>query len=72
MLEETTLEKRLVTLEQAVEELQQKFEADTTSPNWLEKLTDSISDEEAFLEALEYGRAFRKADQQDDNMEKQT
>ncbi|HBE47848.1 MAG TPA: transferase hexapeptide repeat containing protein, partial [Cyanobacteria bacterium UBA11369] len=30
--------------------------------NWLDKLIGSISDESAFLEALEYGRAFRQAD----------
>jgi hypothetical protein len=63
MLDEITLEKRLVTLEQAIKELQDKLESSTTSPNWLEKLTGSISDEEAFLQALEYGRAFRQADQ---------
>ncbi len=62
MLDETTLEKRLVTLEQAVAVLQQKFESEATSPHWLEKLIGSISDEEAFLEALEYGRAFRSED----------
>ena len=63
MLDKITLEKRLVTLEQAIKELQDKLESSATSPNWLEKLTGSISDEEAFLQALEYGRAFRQADQ---------
>jgi hypothetical protein len=59
MLDEITLEKRLVTLDQAIKELQDKLESSATSPNWLEKLTGSISDEEAFLQALEYGRAFQ-------------
>ncbi|MGV0026374.1 hypothetical protein [Phormidesmis priestleyi] len=62
MLNETILEKRLVTLEQAVSDLQRKLESKPNSENWLEKLTGSISDESAFLEALEYGRAFRQAD----------
>ncbi len=62
MLDETILEKRLVTLEQAVSDLQGKLESQSTSENWLEKLIGSISDEAAFLEALEYGRVFRQAD----------
>lgn len=60
MLNETTIEQRLVTLEQAVADLQSK--SPITSENWLEKFIGSISDEAAFLEALEYGRAFRQAD----------
>ncbi len=62
MLDKTRLEQRLITLEQAVSELQQKVETKPTSENWLEKLTGSISDEAAFLESLEYGRAFRQVD----------
>jgi hypothetical protein len=61
MLDETILEQRLVTLEQAVSDLQRKVESQP-SENWLKKLIGSISDEAAFLEALEYGRAFRQAD----------
>lgn len=60
MLNDTTIEQRLVTLEQAVADLQSKSQS--TSENWLEKFIGSISDEAAFLEALEYGRAFRQAD----------
>lgn len=61
MLDETVLERRLLTLEQAVVNLQRKVE-DKPSEDWLEKLSGSVSDEAAFLEALEYGRAFRQAD----------
>ncbi len=61
MLNETILEQRLVILEQAVSDLQRKVES-KPSENWLKKLIGSISDEAAFLEALEYGRAFRQAD----------
>ena len=62
MLDETTLERRLVTLEQAVSALQRKVDSTSVSENWLQKLTGSISDEAAFLEALEYGHTFRQAD----------
>jgi hypothetical protein len=57
MLDEATLERRLATLEQEVSDLKRK-----TDSNWLDKLIGSISDEAAFLEALEYGRSFREAD----------
>ena len=67
MLNETALEQRLVTLEAAVSDLQHKLEEKPTSTNWLEKLTGSISDEAAFREALEYGRAFRQADKPNDD-----
>jgi hypothetical protein len=62
MLDEITFEKRLVTLEQTVSELQQKLENKPVAGNWLQKLTGSISDEAVFLEALEYGQAFRQSD----------
>ncbi|AFZ15222.1 hypothetical protein Cri9333_4439 [Crinalium epipsammum PCC 9333] len=65
MLDKATLEQRLVTVEKAVSDLQHKFENKPTSENWLEKLIGSISDEAAFQEALEYGRAFRQADKQE-------
>jgi septal ring factor EnvC (AmiA/AmiB activator) len=67
MLNETTFEQRLVTLEAAVSDLQQKLEEKPTSKNWLENLIGSISDEAAFREALEYGRAFRQADKLSDD-----
>ncbi|MDX2229128.1 MAG: hypothetical protein NW220_05805 [Leptolyngbyaceae cyanobacterium bins.349] len=63
MLDEPTLERRLITLEQAVSDLQRKVDSKSTPENWLQKFIGSISDEAAFLEALEYGRAFRQADQ---------
>lgn len=61
MLDETVLERRLLTLERAVVNLQRKVE-DKPSEDWLEKLIGSVFDEAAFLDALEYGRAFRQAD----------
>jgi hypothetical protein len=62
MLDETTLERRLVTLEQAVSDLQRKVDPNLNSENWLANLIGSISDEAAFLEALEYGNSFRQSD----------
>lgn len=62
MLDTATIEQRLITLEQVVFDLQHKFDSKTISDNWLESLIGSISDDAAFLEALEYGRAFRQSD----------
>jgi hypothetical protein len=59
MPDEITLERRLVALEQVVFDIQRKIESKPTSENWLQKLIGSISDETAFIEALEYGRTFR-------------
>jgi hypothetical protein len=61
MLDTATLEQRLITLEKIVFDLQDKFDSKPSSENWLDKLIGSISDDAAFLEALEYGRAFRQS-----------
>lgn len=63
MLDEATLEHRLTILEQEVADLKRKSNSNSISSNWLDQLIGSISDQAAFLEALEYGRAFREADQ---------
>jgi hypothetical protein len=39
-----------------------EFESQPSSDNWLDRLIGSISDNSAFLEALEYGRTFRQSD----------
>jgi hypothetical protein len=62
MVSEATLELRLAALERAVAEIQQRLAGAPASPDWLDTVTGSISDEAAFEEALEYGRAFRGAD----------
>jgi hypothetical protein len=62
MLNEATIERRLITLEQTVYNLQQKIDSKPVTESWLQKLTGSISDEEVFLEALEYGKTFRQSD----------
>jgi hypothetical protein len=70
MLDNTTLEQRLVNLEKTVSELQRKVDRKSVSENWLQNLIGSVSDETAFLEALEYGRNFRQADKPiDENIE---
>ncbi len=61
MLDETTLEQRLVSLEHTVAELKRQMSVVPTT-NWLEKVTGSISDEQTFLEILEYGKSLRYAD----------
>ena len=71
MLDEATLERRLVILEQQVADLKRKSESNSISSNWLNQLIGSISDESAFLEALEYGRAFRQADKPTDQAHEQ-
>jgi hypothetical protein len=71
MLDQATLEQRLVDLEQTVADLKRKSEASTTPNNWIQALTGSISDEAAFLEALEYGRAFRQSDKPTDEIDEQ-
>lgn len=70
MLDTATLEKRLINLEQVVFDLQHKFESKPSSDNWLDTLIGSISDDAAFLEALEYGRAFRQSDKPIDEADK--
>lgn len=59
MIDEAVLEQRLEDLERAVADLQQRFRGAPASPNWLDQVTGSISDEPAFLEALEFGRSYR-------------
>lgn len=70
MLDTATLEKRLITLEQVVFDLQHKVESQPSSDNWLDRLVGSISDDAAFLEALEYGCAFRQSDKPTDDADK--
>ncbi len=62
MLDEANLEQRLAILEQTVADIKHQVIDAPTYSNWLEKVIGSISDEPAFLEALEYGRSLRHAD----------
>jgi hypothetical protein len=67
MVDEAILEQRLETLERAVADLQLQFASVLAPGNWIEKIAGSISDEPAFLKALEFGRAFRHADRPPDD-----
>jgi hypothetical protein len=66
MFDEAILEQRLAILERAVADIQRRLAGVPVTSNWLEKVTGSISDEAAFREALEFGRAFRSADRPPD------
>jgi hypothetical protein len=55
------LEEEVTDLKQEIVDLKQK-NIDRPTANWMDKLVGSISDEAAFLEALEYGRSVRQAD----------
>jgi hypothetical protein len=66
VLDEAKLEQRLAALERAVADLQSKLAAAQPQGNWLERVGLHITDEATFLEAMEYGRAFRKSDQPQD------
>jgi len=62
MLDQINLETRLTTLEKMVCDLQAQVNKKENTENWPQNLVSSISDESAFLEALEYGRDFRQSD----------
>jgi hypothetical protein len=66
MSDEATLEQRLAVVEQTVADLQRRLAGGPPPSDWLEKVVGSITDEAAFLEALEFGRAFRSADRPPD------
>ena len=63
----TTLEQRLTAVERAVAELRSVLTPTAPPADWLEKITGSVTDEAAFREVLELGRAFRRADRPDED-----
>jgi hypothetical protein len=69
MLNKTTIEYQLATLEEEVADLKQKAASKSNAGNWIDKLIGSISDEPSFLEALDYGRSFRQADKPLDELD---
>jgi len=71
MSDPSNLEERLAALERAVAEIQLRLAGAPAPGNWIEKMTGSISDVEAFREATEYGRAFRHADRPPDEPSEQ-
>jgi hypothetical protein len=59
---ERGLERRLEAVERAVAEIQRRLAHAPDTDNWLERVIGSISDVEAFEEALRHGRAYRDSD----------
>lgn len=62
MLEEKNIEQRLTAIEHTVADLKRRVDGEQASSNWLELVIGSVSDEQTFLEALEYGKSLRYAD----------
>jgi len=60
MSEKSTIEQRLIILEEAVNNIQNQINLPVKSDNWLDNVIGSISDEETFVKALEYGQKFRQ------------
>ncbi|MFI5386883.1 MAG: transferase hexapeptide repeat containing protein [Fimbriimonadales bacterium] len=71
MSKDDEFERRLAAVEQAFADLQRRLANVADPNNWLDKVIGSISDVEAFEEALKYGREFRysdrPADEDDEN-----
>jgi hypothetical protein len=56
----TTIEERLAALEQAVADLRRQVPA-APKANWVQQVIGSVTDLEAFDEALRIGREYRQA-----------
>jgi hypothetical protein len=61
MLDEAKIDERLSNLERTVAELQSRL-ATVSASDWLERFTGSISEAQAFDEALQYGHELRTSD----------
>lgn len=59
---ESTLEQRLLAIEGSVTELQRQLAAVSRSSHWLTEVIGSVTEESAFREVIEHGRAFRAAE----------
>ncbi len=71
MSSETILEQRLEAVERAIIDLRSRLAGGPASSNWLDEVTGSVTDEAAFREVLEIGRAFRSADRPVDDTDDQ-
>ena len=63
----TTLEQRLTAVERELADIRCQLMRSAPPADWLEKITGSVTDEGAFLEVLELGRAIRLADRPHEN-----
>jgi phage shock protein A len=66
--EVTDLKQEIIDLKQEIVDLKQK-NIDRPATNWMDKLVGSITDEAAFLEALDYGRSVRQSDRPLDDID---
>lgn len=55
-------ERRLEAVEQAIAGIERRLSGVSSTGNWLDHVIGSISDIEAFDEAMRYGRDFRHSD----------
>lgn len=63
MIDEAMLEHRLTALENTVADVKRRLnQRSGGSGNWIQEIAGSISDDEAFGEALAYGQDIRHAD----------
>ena len=63
-----TLEQKVAQLKEQLLQITLVLKAEKTPvPNWIDRLTDSISNDELFVEALEHVRSFRVTDGLSDN-----
>lgn len=69
MPDETLIEQRLAAVEVAVSDLRRRMDELPASPGWLDKVIGSITDDAAFLKALEHGRQYRASDRPGDEAE---
>jgi hypothetical protein len=61
MMPQTQLEERLLAVETALQEIQQRLAILPPAPHWLDEIIGSCQDEPAFEETMAFGRAFREA-----------
>lgn len=57
-----SVEERVAALEKALTDLREEVHGRVGPPDWIRALTGSVSDPDAFDEALELGRAWRRSD----------
>ncbi len=64
---EPPIEQRLLAVESAISEIQQRLASAPPPADWVERFTGSFKDEPAFAEVVAFGRALREADRPRDD-----